>query len=749
MYRFGSSWNVGASKGFHRKLNMKKLLILLLLPLISQAQLVINGDTLATRDWVRKQIGTGSVAPCSSGPTIKTIYDIKSNAITVNWYGVGVTEIGWKITNEAGGKLYRSGIFEPTNDRSTISFDLLQPGTYLLTFSGTKCIGSSNKTFEVKGETTIPPIEGPGEPTDWKVVNITKGYSELLDVAITGTSGNWVINDNSTITPPDGFEFRYGIGADTLPRKTALKNYAYQSNAPLRIWKAIMKPGVEWNKWDRIGNCAANPKDCWYDVTGGRQFDSPSQSHHVEFSTWVFIGPKSQDGFIDPVVSGYDPTLQRTQWPDIAPDMSLPKGKFLHLPRGDISTDILFKKGVTHISNYEMGDLSNSQVMALQDAGKTYSGVPRTDVILGLSRNGSGWSPSIPLSRENAIKAGERTSISDALDISETEERDPYIAPGDGMWGNFYPTKMSRLNARFGARGIPFLVGHNYFNFEEQGYDGTSEHVRKIFANGIPQSNFSPGGSLSATSLRVTAGYLGTPDAQNDVLNSSILKSYVMAKLNKSWGIFFFGRHEEHIFGIYEYKYPDGRYMYYDKMPVDPSVTIAHAFISMVYGSVFVEWGGEGKSTSRKWKNDPEWANNNGKWIPNGSDRPQGNFPHFAGAGEKTYGGYTGSSDLAYFGIKLYNDTFGQTDGGETAFLTFRIDGGKWITPDPVPAMNSVLARDQKRGFVYSQSKVGKIAYFYMNSYADNKKHKLEVQLPNGITVTETVSTHAIHAKLL
>lgn len=739
---------------------MKKLLILLLLSSGVWAQTVTfpAPETIATKAWVLEQLGQNppvAVTPdCERGPDVKNVYAITSKELTFLFDAENVTPIQWKVTNMGDTAAVVRGIVTPTMNHPTIQFGkTLSAKSYRLWIDGVKCKNKKGVvpyTFTVPGGTGVvdPPVIVVPQPSDWKAVNITKGYSDMLDIEISGAPGNWIIDDNSKITPPSGYEFRYGIGADTLPRETALKNYAYQSNAPLRIWKAILKPGVEWNKWGRKGECNGVP-GCWYDMEGGKEFNSPTQSHHVEFSTWAFIGPKSNDGFVDPVLTGYDPSLHRTQWPDIAPDMSLPKGKFLHLPRGDISVDNLFRKGVTHISNYEMGDLPQAQIRTLQNEGKTYNGVPRVDVILGLKWTGSEWSPQVPLSRENAIKAAESTNINDALDIGETEEREPYIHPGHGMWGDFYPTKNQRMNARFGARGIPYLIGHNYFNFDEPGYDGDPEHMRKIFSNGLPQSNFSPGGSLSATSLRVTSGYLGTPDSQRDVLINSIVKSYTMAKLNKAWGIFFFGRHEEHIFGVYEYKYPDGRYMYTDKMPVDPSVTIAHSFLSMVYGSVFVEWGGEGKSTSRKWKNDPEWSNGHGRWIPNGADRPQGDFPHFAQAGEKTFGGYTGTSDLCYFGVKLYNDTFGQTHGGETAYLKFRVDGGKWIAPDPLPVLNPVLAREEKRGFVYSQTKEGKTAWFYMNTYADNRKHVLEVQLPNGITVTETVSTHAIHAKLI
>jgi len=98
--------------------------------------------------------------------------------------------------------------------------------------------------------------------------------------------------------------------------------------------------------------------------------------------------------------------------------------------------------------------------------------------------------------------------------------------------------------------------------------------------------------------------------------------------------------------------------------------------------------------------------------------------------------------------MRLYAKTFGQTDGGERAYLRFRIDGGAWITPSNFKADELIDAYKQQRGFVLSQSKDGKTAWFYHNSFADNNWHTIDVQLPNGQVVSHRVAGNGIHAKL-
>ncbi|HEV7381257.1 MAG TPA: hypothetical protein VGN64_15775, partial [Dyadobacter sp.] len=260
----------------------------------------------------------------------------------------------------------------------------------------------------------------------------------------------------------------------------------------------------------------------------------------------------------------------------------------------------------------------------------------------------------------------------------------------------------------------------------------------------LPKTNFSPGGSLSSTTLIPEAVYLNAPDAQVGQVYESAYRMFLIRQMGYETGIFLFGVHEWRPNNLYQYQYPEGSFYTYYKLPLDPNVVIANGFIAQVFGRLYIEWGGSGKTSNKNF--DPEWFK--GLWFPKGADQPQDGFPYYAKPQTASYAGYTGSSDLSYFSQKLYNDTFGKVTGGTKKFLKYKLDGGKWISPSQFSAEEIVDAYHDKRAFVYSETSNGSTAWFYLNSFSDNKLHTLEVELPSGKIVKAQVSGNGIHARM-
>ena len=96
----------------------------------------------------------------------------------------------------------------------------------------------------------------------------------------------------------------------------------------------------------------------------------------------------------------------------------------------------------------------------------------------------------------------------------------------------------------------------------------------------------------------------------------------------------------------------------------------------------------------------------------------------------------------------MYADTWGQIgDNGTQNFLSFRIDGGAWTEAVNRDADDMVNARSQKRGLVDSIHNNREIAWYFVNPFADNPWHTLDVRFPNGKVVTNRVAGNGIHIK--
>ncbi len=688
--------------------------------------------------------------PCKMGPTLMRISNITTTGLNGQFAGVDVFKIAWTIKNDQG-SLVRQGEFAPSSADPFIAYQPLPIGKYTLTYMGKSCTSKpSSMAFVIE-----PPFNAASNQARMGAFapqTIAKGMDEHLTLDIRRENNIYRISDRSPAKPGPDYEFRYMIGAEVITSDKPLNNYIFAGNNPLRILKLKTKKGL-----DNTGRWSINENNFYYSTTAGEPF---SHNTSVAFNTFAFPYVRSKQSFINPIPTNYNPGSQTTQWADIAPDMKLPKGHVWVATNGAWSVETLFAKGVTHIANHHLPWNNERKVVQLKEAGVTYNNVPRIEHFLRLKENGpdqlkNGYNlkywPNGPLTKEQAIQKANEADISDAIWIGETMEGNSFMPAEEPMWGYFYKRLKERYQEKWGSKKIPFYIAHNYFMFWPKeislSRDKSREHYKKqlhLKASELPKTNFSPGGTLSSTTLIPEAIYIGAPDIQQGQVYEAIYRMHIIRQLGYETGIFLFGVHEWRPNNPYQYNYPDGTFYSYNKIPLDPNVIIANGFIAQIFGKLYVEWGGSGKTTNKNFHS--QWGK--GLWYPNGSNEPTTAFPHYAKPQAETYPGYTGSEDLSYFSQKLYNDTFGQVTNGSRKFLKFRIDQGSWITPSQYSAEEIVDAYHDKRGFVFSETKNGNTAWFYLNSFADNKPHSLEVQLPSGVLMKHQVVGNGIHTKM-
>ncbi|WP_221392313.1 hypothetical protein [Dyadobacter sp. NIV53] len=726
-----------------------------------QAQKIeIDLSAYATKAYVDSVIKAGRndvivKVACKRGPTIGTIDSISTTSLKFQFDADGVDTMSIAILSGTDKTIF-SQVIAPKSNTIKVSYPSIIPaGNYKLVITGVSCKGTSNKAFIIPNKDDGGVTPDPVEKGTYVPVTLAKGMDEHLNLKITKSDSGNLLSDVSNTKKGDAYEYRYMIGAEVFTSETPFVNYQFGGHNPLRVLKFKMRRGVDTNHWDGETD---NPGD-YYSSNAGESF---SYNTTAGFQTLFYRGPQAETGFLNHIPQSYQPEKQNVQWADIVPDMQLPKGHVWISAAAPWGIETVMKKGVTHISNYQLPWETNTQeVIRLRDSGLSYNDVPRTEVIMNLpysapdnwvnGYNLAYW-PHGALTNEEAIQKGNEASIDHAVWIGETMEQGSAAPPDSPMWNPFYTVVKARYKERFGSRNIPYYICHNYFMFwpgnTKLGNGNTAEHSKLLLTldpSQFPYTNFSPGGSLSSTNLIVEAVYLNAPDIQQGQIYETIYRLQTIHNLGYEGGVFLMGVHEWRPNNWYQYNYPEGTFYAANKIPLDPNVLIANGFIAHTFGKVYIEWGGSGKTKEKKF--DVEW--NKGLWFPKGSAEAKEGFPYYKKAGEETYSGYTGSTDLSAFSQHLWNSTFGQTEGGERLYLTFRIDNGDWITPEQFQVSEVVNAYHQKRGFVLSQSKNGKTAWFYLNSFADNKLHVLEVKMPDGKRIKEYVAGNGIHAKII
>ncbi len=768
---------------------MRKLLIgLLLLPFVGAGQVVDFGK-IPTRDEVKQMIKDaqfGNVKPpvvvlpaCDCGLKLVSLIEAKAASVKFNFYGCGdIKDISYYVIQ--GPDTLRNGNVVPVNDKPIVTFTELAPGDYKFVIRGRSCASSLSevKSFTVPkltGEVTppvvIPPIVQPGTPSELVPKNIAKGHPDNANFQFTRVFGGWSITDIAPRGPDSDYQFWYFINGQIIKTDAPLKDYLYLSNAPIRILKMQGRNGLDtFNRWH-----PSNLNDGYYKANAG---SSLKYNTSAAYYTGTFTVENGY--FFNPIPSAYNPETKITQWADVVEPFKLPAGHFLVLGRGEWTVKEIFDKGQTHLSVFEFPSDGSGNEPNLTKEGKTYSGVQRPEAFFGLNAqqpneewvngyNKQFW-PNGQLSKEY-VENKARTGQVYAITINETEEGRTATPKDWDMWGHYYKAYRAEQIEKFDKRGTPSYLAHNYYTLGlpdllNKGMVSPDIETQRASAKaesrnpaGLDAYRFWTRGSLKDNNLISIGMYLGAPDLNIAILYDNIYKQINNSAIGIYSCVFIEAQSEWRPNNPQEIVFSDGKYYQADGFPLDPNVVIGASFTSHLFGGIgVIEWGGGSKDTQNK---KTTVAYRGGLWFPDGWTTPAGEyldgkwksfggpqFPHGT-FGNDYFSPYKAGIDMVAFGSRMYAETFGKVYGGETSYLKFRIDEGKWITPSQEATDEIADAFFDKRGFCYSQVKDGKTAFFYLNAFTDNLSHKLEVVLPNGQMVTETVSSNAIHAKLL
>jgi len=699
-----------------------------------------------------------SAANCEVQPTFK-INGYTDQAATIQFDARKLEVLTLKVIQ--GSTVLKSTTYKPDVNTLFFPFDQTLPaGNYQITLTPVSCTAEIvTQDFTIKKEdtgTVTPPVVTDPGSAEYKW--ITNSMPDHMSVT-RSTSGEYdLITDNTANPLQPNYKYYYLVGSELISQSTPLKNYAVPRNNGFRVVKFNKKnTTLTMNEWPGQGE----QENGYYKNDAGQSF----QYNATAAVTTGFYGG-SQSGFVNHIPASFKPETQMPQWADISPEAQLPNGRFFVLSRSDWPIDQVLKKGVTHIRHNEIPRPNGDETMAFQLRlqGKTYSDVPLSTTIFG-------GRPSDNPTKEEVQRMIDLHQYADALHIGETMEQSHAINPGSNWLKDFNAGFVANQKKLFDAKGIKSLNCFNYFQFWPPSYHlgqvgiDVSKRLFRQSPSEMPYSNFSPGAPLSSTNLIVEAVYLGAPDIQQSQPLDLAFKLMLFDHMGYTGGVFLAGEHEWRPNNFFEYVYPEGKYYSQGKIPLDPNTIITSAFLSQVYGKVFVQWGGTGKVNAGRIFDsrtpEPTYYKPNGSTELKGSYRnPDQNadryswwltnreFPYAKIPGPGYYG-YNAGTDLCRFGLQVYLDTwFKIPEDGSKNFLSYRIDGGEWIEAENQFADDIINAFDYKRGYVHSIHKNGQIAWYYLNSYGDNKWHDLEVRFPNGRISRTRVAGNGIHAKI-
>ena len=751
---------------------MKKLILLALLfygAVSATAQTVyFPPGRLATEDYVKKYVDsvlasrlvvenppvvifpdkTGPILqPCKAGPEIRSISSVTEQSLVVLFHGEEVFGMDFQILKD--GTVKRSGKIKPESNTLEIGYETLPAGTYSLRLIGNTCQGTSApKEFVIEkfsGQVEPPKIPDPGR-TDQTVrpVLLSRSHPYILDVRITGQSNDWTLSDVSTFPLRDGYEFLYLVNNDIVRTSQNLKGYHYRGNAPVRIHKQPIKRGTEslarWVQGAKPGG--------WGDPDASYTF--PPIADIGGAASYYFSGEwQPQSGqlvWVNPVPASWVPANVST-WPEYSTAITLPENKvYIQNPHTEGQTIAqLLRLGVTHYSqrwiNTEAG----------LPAEKTYNDVPQTRQLLNLNFANGAFVKNIT---EGQARAAGRSMVLPAVWVGETMEGDDWLEPSNANWGFFYDEISKRYQAQFRLDGKRRYIAHNYFDILPKEYSRFNvaklTDLRFVYstpARYLPRGNF--GGSLSGTNTHVTGWYKGLPDDRSYIYEK-LYAMQVSKKLGLYTGVFIFPVHE-YLPGFSWYleaKNPDGMLSRSDKAPLAPSELITAAYLALDEGDLAIVWETDFQRSPRT--NDLV-INYTGKnkdiWAPASGIGGPGTYPYrsVSGDGFPYYPQWT--YDFFHWGILLYNQTSAVTEGGESKYAAFRLDGGPWIEPQ-ADGSDVLDAWNDKRGLAKVTKKGSVATVSYLNPSADNIPHSIEIRNPDnaGQIWQGTVFSDMIHS---
>jgi len=249
--------------------------------------------------------------------------------------------------------------------------------------------------------------------------------------------------------------------------------------------------------------------------------------------------------------------------------------------------------------------------------------------------------------------------------------------------------------------------------------------------------------------LHVVGWYKNPPD-NRDFVYQQIFQMEVARREGLTSGIFLFPVHE-YLPGFsnqIELEEPAGRFSRSEKAPLSPSDLLLAPFLAFEYGDIYVVWDTDYKKS----ENPADIRRSEGKggsdvWEPAAGGPKE--FPYGSGAGPEFPAAYAQwVYDLTHWGVLQYART--AAVAGERVYAAFRLDGGPWIEPQ-TDGSDVLYAWDAKRGIASFRSKGAAACVWYVNPYADNRRHTIEIRHPTkpGVTWRGTVAGDGLHVALV
>jgi transcriptional regulator CtsR len=198
---------------------------------------------------------TVPAAPSALAATAATV-----NQINLTWTDNANNETQFKIERKTGAGGTYAQIATPGANSTSHSDTTVSPSTtYYYRVRANNSAGDS--TFSNEANATTP-AAGSMIP-----VIASSGYSNILDLVITGTPGNWRLRDVSTATLQPGYEWWYFVGSKIVKTSVNLTNEPWFGNHPGRVMKLGGKVGLDtFNRWSNEGGW-------YYDPNAGMYFD--------------------------------------------------------------------------------------------------------------------------------------------------------------------------------------------------------------------------------------------------------------------------------------------------------------------------------------------------------------------------------------------------------------------------------------------------------------------------------------------
>lgn len=577
-------------------------------------------------------------------------------------------------------------------------------------------------------------------------VLLSRSHAFILDIVIEGRSCDWRITDQCLYPLKTGYEFWYLVNNDLVKTNAPLRDYRYQSDSPMRVHKQIFKtgtPGMAW--WITDGSWKEGD---WGSPDASYAFDRGDIGGAAYYMFTRTVSSKTnaeQLNWLDPIPQNWIPGLVST-WPEVSPGFCLPKEKmYVHTPhvQGQTIAETM-KRGVTHYSHRWQRDEPDLPKDCL------YNDVPQIRTLFKLQP------PYVPprLTEEQARQCG-RDVFLPHLWIGESQEGTDFLSANDSAWRFFYDEVIKRMEARKAKDHRAYHVAHNYYSSMGPDFCFVNKKVKDLaFVYQHPPAEWPtrplPEVVRKYCNMHVVGWYKNPPD-NRDFAYLQIFQMEVAQREGLTTGVF--------LFPVYEYlpgfsneirlENPAGQFSRSDKAPLSPADLLMAPFLAFEYGDIYVVWDTDYKRS----RNPADIRRSESKggsdiWMP--ATNSPGQFPYASGSGPDFPAAYAQwVYDMTHWGVLLYSRT-APTAGGRRAYAAFRLDNGPWIEPQP-DGSDVLHAWDGKRGIASVRLKGRDACVWYLNPYADNQRHTIEIRHPSKPTLTWKgfVAGDGIHVAML